>query len=540
LVLPTAAGKSYVQAMIVQWLLEWPHTRVLLITHRKTLIQQNYNKFLDLMNMSGDLFADVGIYSSGLKRRDTQNRIIFSGIQSVYKRAWELGFFDLIIVDEVHRIPISNRGTYRLFMDEMIQINPKIIITGLTATEYRRKSGMLCEGKDKLFDGVAYRVSIPELIDPNHFRNRDNEQYICTMISKNAVNQVDLKNVPIRADEYAREEMQKAFQADNLVVKAVREIKQLVSDRKKILVFTSGCEHCEEVTQELNDQGISATYIHSQQNSNVNTQNTIDFENGIYRALVNIDILTEGYDEPGIDCIVILRSTRSPGLFVQIVGRGFRLHPDKKDCLVLDFGGNILRFGPIDKIEVRKKKDGSGEVAVAPQKECPKCHMLLALAVMVCPTCGYDFPQSDKHEDTASEADILSKWIKPETMEVDNIWYHRHQKRGEPDSLRVDYNVGLMQNYSARICIEHEGFAKRKAMQWLKQRTDKQIDSVQDALDNQDYFKLVKQIIVNLNGKFPEITGYIFESDEEFKARLKALEQEKEDRENKMIEDILW
>jgi DNA repair protein RadD len=475
-----------------------------------------------------------------LKRRDTRNRIIFAGIQSVHKRAWELGFFDLIIIDEAHRIPKKAMGTYRFFLDEMIKINPKIIITGLTATEFRRTSGMLCEGKDRIFHDAAYSVSIPELIDPNHFRNRDNKQYICNMISKNAVNQVDLKGVHIRAGEYVKEEMQRAFQANDLVTKAVTEIVELASDRKKILVFTAGCEHCEEVTEELNNQGISATYIHSKQDDKINSKNIADYKNGEYQALCNIDILTEGFDETRIDCIPILRSTRSPGLLVQLVGRGFRLHPDKTDCLVLDFGGNLQRFGPIDKIEVRKKKDGTKEVTTMPQKECPQCHALVALAVMICESCGYKFPQSDKHEETASEADILSKWIPPETIEVEYIWFSRHSKKGKPDSLRVDYNVGIMQSYSEWVCLEHEGFAKRKAIKWVANRTDKEINTVQDALDNEDYFRKVKSIVVNFNDKFPQITGYIFEDKDEFEKRIKGMEREKEKEENEIIRNVLW
>lgn len=120
-------------------------------------------------------------------------------------------------------------------------------------------------------------------------------------------------------------------------------------------------------------------------------------------------MLTTGFDAPITDAIAILRPTNSPGLLVQMVGRGLRLHPDKRDTLILDFGGNIERHGPIDQINAGSisQSEARGE---APAKECPICHSVIAAGYSECPDCGYGFPSPDrkKHKSKASDAGVLS------------------------------------------------------------------------------------------------------------------------------------
>lgn len=507
IVLPTGSGKSICQAYIVKKILDYQNTRILMITHQKELIKQNY---LELTGNFDNALLDIGIYSAGLNCRDTQNRIIFAGIQSVYKKAWELGWFDVILVDECHLIPHSGQGMYRTFMTDMMNINKNIVIGGFSATEYRMKEGILCEGDGKLFDDVCHKTTLKELIDPTHYKNLDNKQYLCNLISKSAINKADLSKVHIRGGEYIPGEMEKAFQTGDLVCRAVKEIKEFTPDRKKILVFTAGIAHCEDVTGKMIDQGLSARFIHSQQKDDINQKNIKDFKDGKFNYMINVNVLTTGFNEKSIDCIALLRATKSPGLYYQMCGRGLRMHPGKSDCLILDFGRNIERHGPIDKIEIRKKKDGTSEVKTAPQKECPECGILLPLAVMQCPECGYEIEEKDKHEDEASDANVLSKWKKPKKIDIENIIYTRHEKIGKPNSLKVSYYYNIYESYSTWVCIEHGGFAQKKAMQWLKNVTDIEINSVTDALKHCDNFREPTQIIVDLNSKFPNITGYIF------------------------------
>jgi DNA repair protein RadD len=519
IIIPTAGGKALVQATIIKRMLEWSNTRILLLTHDQNLIQQNFDELMGLMN---DQLVDSGIYCASLKRRDTRNRVLFAGIQSVYKKAWELGFFNLILIDEAHLTNHKDEGMYRSFLKEMKKINKNIVIGGLTATGFRLKGGFLHKGKTKLFDDVCHETTIAELMNPNHPKNRDKKQYLCPLISpkKAMKSKVDLSEVHTRMGEYVSEEMQTAFCKDNLVERSVKEIIEYTVDRNNILVFTAGIKHCDAVVEAFEKFDQTVGFVHSKRSDIENQKALSDFKKGNIKYLVNVDKLTTGYNQKNIDCIAVLRSTQSPGLWIQILGRGCRLHPDKENCLVLDFGGNIDRIGPIDKIEIKEAKDGSLEVGTMPQKTCPKCESVLFLAVMVCPDCGYEFPQRDKHDDEASEADIISKWKRPEAYDVEYIHYSIHQKIGSPDMLRVQYYISDLYSYSEYICPMHTGFAKKKALRWLELRLpvedlDKPLCSIQDIIDHKDKIKQPKQIIVDLNGKYPNIIGHIFEEKKE-------------------------
>jgi DNA repair protein RadD len=402
---------------------------------------------------------------------------------------------------------------YRQFLDDMMEINPNIVIGGLTATPYRMKGGLLTEGENKIFDDICHETSVKELIEPNHYLNRDNKQYLCTLLSKGSRNKVDLSNVHIRGGEYKQDEMQQAFIANDLVKRAIDEMLSFTNDRKKILIFAAGIEHGEEISMYLNSIGIKNGIIHSKQDSKLNDEIIQDFKDGQFRFLINRDMMTTGFNEKRIDCIVLLRSTMSPGLFYQMVGRGLRMHTDKTDCLILDFGRNIERHGPIDKIEVRKQTDGKSEIGGSPTKECPECLEMVHAACRFCPVCNYEFIfESDPHEDRVSNAKIISEWQKPEEYEVKNVTYSRHSKKDKPDSLRVDFHINDFVKYSQWVCIEHEGFARKKAMEYLKKVTPfyEEIFTVSDALELSDEFRQPTAIILDTNGKFPEIKGHIF------------------------------
>ena len=513
IVLPTGSGKSFLQSSMVQTVLSANNkTRVLLVTHQKKLLQQNAITLLN--NFNKDEFIDYGFYSAGLKRKETEHRIIFAGIQSCHAKAYELGWFDLILIDEAHLVNQEESGTYRKFLKDMKKINPKVVITGLTATKFRMKTGLLTEGKNALFDDVCYEVGIKELIEANHPKNKDNKQYLCSLISKGGENKADISNVHTRAGEYVQSELEEAFTTGDIVTKAVIETIGKTTNRNKILVFTTGVKHATEVFEKFQELNQAVGVIHSKLTNDENEKTLNDFNLGKIKYLINAKILTTGYDEPAIDCIALFMSTKSPGLLLQIIGRALRLHESKKDALILDFGKNLEFHGPIDQIEIKSnKKTGKSEVSSVPQKECPKCQSLLHLSVMECPDCGYLFPVSEKHEETASEEDIISVWKKPKTIEIEKVEYYRHTKRGGQDSLRVDYYYTMFEKYSSWICIEHQGFAKKKAFEWLRQVTNLEVNSIEDALKNCDNFRLPSTITVDTNSKYPSITGYFYETE---------------------------
>src|SRR5882672_2913528 len=372
LVLPTAAGKSVIQAKFTHEAIDlYPSTRVLLVSHVKELLEQNTHKLLKIWPE-----APIGIYSAGLGSRDVGYQITVAGIQSVHRRAAELGAFDLVMVDECHLIPPAGDGMYRRFMVEQRALNPKVKVIGMTATPYRLKTGRLDSGDEKLFVGVAYEVTVRRLID---------EGFLSNLISKRGLVTPDLSGVGTRGGEFIPDQLNDAMDKGALTTAAADEIEKLCKDRRSWIIFCSGVEHAHHVRDEFRRRGYAAQTVTGDTPDRERADTLAKFKSGDIRVLTNCDVLTTGFDAPPIDALIMLRPTKSAGLYVQIVGRGMRLSPEtgKKNCLVLDFAGNIERHGPIDQVQVRDRP-GPGEPGVtgAPVKACPECQTIVPISVM--------------------------------------------------------------------------------------------------------------------------------------------------------------
>lgn len=189
-------------------------------------------------------------------------------------------------------------------------------------------------------------------------------------------------------------------------------------------------------------------------------------------------------------------------------GRGFRLHPDKHDCLVLDFGGNVLRHGPVDLLSVEDRKKAKPGAAAA--KECPQCHELIATGYQVCPRCGHAFPprERERHEAQATAEGILSGQVTRETERVHETSYHFHTKRDNPDApptMRVQYRVGFQRFRREWICFEHEGYARRKAEQWWQARSSEPVPkTVEEAVDLANMGALCETLAVTIEKRAGE------------------------------------
>lgn len=522
IVLPTASGKSYVQADITSN--EYMEgRRILLLTHQAELIKQNFEELLQLTSL-----IDAGIYSSSLKSRHTDNQIIFAGIQSVHKKALYLGRFDLILIDEAHLINTENSGMYRKFIDKSLEINPDIKLIGLTATPFRMKGGYLNYGKDALFKDFIHQTPVNELMDAEHPDNLDKTQYLSTFTTKISETKTDVSRVKILAGEYNKKELEQAFNVDDIVKKAVKEILEKTKDRKKVLIFCAGVEHSETVHQLIKDSGNACGIVHSK---NIDSGLAVnEFKASKIKYLTNVNILTTGFNDPGIDCIVILRETKSVSLFVQMLGRGMRLFEGKKDCLALYFGSNIKELGTIDKPNVRNPSGKKGE---APVRECPGCHSLMFAASRFCPDCGlvFEFDENARHNETATEQNVVSEKLPPERVEVFAVDYLRHYKSGKPDSMRVEYRINMFKvAVSEYVCLDHPGFAKMKAMEWIRRNLvneapdtviiDGGVDLLLNAANDRKAFKKPMAVMVDYNGDFARVVDYEYEEVAEREERL--------------------
>jgi DNA repair protein RadD len=254
-----------------------------------------------------------------------------------------------------------------------------------------------------------------------------------------------------------------------------------------VLIFAAGVRHAEHIQRVLGRMGHECGFVCGDTLPYERVEVLKRFKDGDLKYLVNVNVLTTGFDAPNIDCVVLLRPTMSPGLMYQMVGRGFRLHPDKADCLVLDFGGNILRHGPVDDLRIKQPGSGDGE---APAKECPECRAVIHAAYATCPECGHEFPppQRERHDQQATTAGILSGEVTETEYEVRDVSYSVHVKRdapeGHPRTLRVDYQVGFDQWQSEWVCPEHTGYARGKFEAWWRARSHEPFpDTAEDAVE---------------------------------------------------------
>lgn len=498
IVAPTGAGKSVILAEMLRRMVSgWPGTRAVLATHQKELIQQNFHA---LTRLWPD--APAGIYSAGLNRRQAGRAITFAGIQTVAKRANEFGFVDILIVDECHLIPRSGATQYQRFIAGLREANPDLKVVGLTATPFRLDSGRLDAGEGAIFDGIAYDIPIPMLVERG---------YLAPLVSKSPSFVFDTKGLHTRNGDWIEGEMDARFNTDAVTREAVTEIIGLSGGRKSWLLFCISVDHAENVRDELRRRGITAEMVTGKTPSTDRARILSDFKAGRVRAITNVNVLTTGFDAPATDLLAFLRPTQSLGLYMQMAGRALRPADGKENGLVLDYAGNVQRHGPVDAISVadvgsRKKGDGPGEV---PGKTCPECKSIVFISQMQCPDCGHEWEAPPIAIDgKASTAAIMNMTAEDDWRPVQDFAFARHVKRGGDGtpSLRVEYLVDgkVIREF---VHIERSGFPRRKAVQWWHTMAGTTPpDSVAEAMDRQSEIRVPAEVVIRREGKFTVIS----------------------------------
>lgn len=470
IVIPTGGGKTAVIATFCHDVAQKWGGRVLVVSHVKELIGQTVDT---LSRIAPEL--SVGVYAAGLNSRDTNNSVIVSQIHSVYKRAVQLGRFDLIIVDEAHLIPPDGDGMYQTFLRSAKEINSRLRLIGLTATPYRLKSGAIC-GPDNLLNDISYEVSVKELIEGG---------YLSHITSKGGSRKVDTSNLKIVRGDFDLSRIDELMDNDYLLSAVIDDIQSKAADRQSILVFCPSKQLAETFVNKFKkatgeEAGVITDNTSDDDRAEMinrfkRTSQTVDiFGTPVapLRLLANVNVLTTGFDAPNVDCVVMLRPTASPGLYYQQVGRGFRICPGKKDCLVLDYVGNIMRHGPVDVIipPDAGSENHKGKPAV---KECPECNAIIHAGFRECPECGFEFPVRElntKIYTSAADDAILSGEPEDTTYTVFETNYEIHEKEKDDGTIsrtiEIQYRIAIHRVIKEWICPEHIGFAREKFIKW--------------------------------------------------------------------------
>ena len=493
-VAPTGSGKSTILAEFIRRsIARFPGTRFIVLAHVAELLKQDAAAII--RQCPG---IKVTFYSDTIGKKDLSGQVIVAGIQSIYKKAFKIPTPapSLVIIDEAHLLSPKDGTMYRKFLSELSLVNPDIKCVGLSATPFRTGTGYLHKGENAFFGRICYEIGILELIERG---------FLTPIVTPKIKTKMDANGVKIQGGDYVRRQLEKKIDLDEITIPCVDEIMQHGADRKKWIVFTAGVQHCEHVRDEIRKRGISCEMVTA--NTPTEERNAIvtRHKTGDLRCLVNVSVFTTGFDSPSTDLIALMRPTRSPVLYIQMMGRVMRTAPGKKDAVCLDFGQVIETLGPIDKIHLPTKKKGKGE---APHKICPVCKEECHAAARIC-VCGHEFPPPEiKIDHKASDAAVLSTQLRTDTKKVTNVSYYRHEKVDSKPTLRVEYLCGLMESYREWICLEHTGYAREKACKWWVERTGTRAPiTIEEAINRKSELKAPEEIQVRRNGKYFDIVG---------------------------------
>ncbi|MDH5921524.1 DEAD/DEAH box helicase [Vibrio splendidus] len=359
LVLPTGAGKS----LVIAELARLAKGRVLVLAHVKELVEQNHEKY-EGYGLKGSIF------SAGLGRKETDQQVVFASVQSVVRNLDSFSNqFSLLVIDECHRVPDEKTSSYQKVITHLRENNSGIKVLGLTATPYRLGMGWLYQyhtrgqvrsEEPRFFRDCIFELPIRYLLDEGFLTP-------ARMIDAPVLSYDFSQLKPASTGRYKEAELDMVIeQSKRATPQIVDQIIELAKDNLGIMVFAATVRHAQEILGLL-PVGESSIVIGDTPTLE-RDQIISNFKERKIKFLVNVSVLTTGFDAPHVDLIAILRPTESISLYQQIVGRGLRLSPGKKECLVLDYAGNSY---DLYQPEVGDPKpDSDSEIITIP---CPAC-----------------------------------------------------------------------------------------------------------------------------------------------------------------------
>ena len=547
IVLPTGAGKS----LVIAEMAKMAKGRVLILAHVKELVEQNHAKY-ESYNLT------AGIYSAGLNKKQSDQKVIFGSIQSVAKASDDFfQEFTLLIIDECHRVSLEADSQYAQVVKKLKQKNANICILGLTATPYRLGLGWIYNhghtGDEKTTEKRFFEQCVFELSLEYMIRNKFLTPPVKVDIP---VTCYDFSELTESNRMYTQSQIEELLKRQRrltpLIIKNIIDITE-VYKRKGVMIFSSTIKHAEEILECLPADDARIVIGDTQEAERDHIIN--EFKQKKFKYLVNVSVLTTGFDAPHVDVIAILRPTESVSLYQQIIGRGLRLDEGKKDCFVLDYTGmghNIYspEFSdkkPVDEsvpvhVDCPKcgfensfwgKEDLDGNVIehfgrkcrggkqdpdtyeIVPCgyrfrfKICDKCSSENDITARECSSCKHVLIDADsklKQAKLSKNAHVL----KPDTIQMEK----RMDKNGNPflEVKYFDYDAQYLAEYHY---LNNHTSLKKFNINFLRSHLKRpevnmQIKNINELIDNQKTLRMPSFIIGRKQGKFWKITEKIF------------------------------
>lgn len=388
-VAPTGAGKTVMLSAAIKEASK-PAYRTLVLQHRDELVNQNRATYRRI-----DPDMSTSVFNADMKRwADTG--VTFAMVQTLAREdnLATMPRLDMVVVDEAHHIAAES---YERIIDRAKETNPNLLVLGVTATPQRADKKAL----KKYFTNVADVISIKELIDAGHLVRPRVFVIDCGLRS-------ELASVRKTVADFDMAAVEAIMDKDAVTSKVIVEWQAKAGDRKTV-VFCSTVDHAQHVTQAFADAGIRADLVHGGMADNARRKTLHDFERDRFQVLVNVAVLTEGWDCQTVSCVVLLRPCSFKSTMIQMIGRGLRKvdpekHPGvvKADCIVMDFGYSLLTHGGLETEIVLEPVKGKGM-----QKDCPSCGIKVPAGVKVCPACEHVFDGVERRQKEAEERGLL-------------------------------------------------------------------------------------------------------------------------------------
>ena len=468
-VLPTASGKTIIFTLLLEKCLKaFPKLKAQVLVNQVKLVTQTQEKLkLALRD------EDVSLFCGSLGEYNPDGSVTVGSVQSVSRRTYDL---NLLIIDECHNA--DNSPTYQNYIERLKEANPRLKIVRFTATPFTTNGYIF--GVDKTNKKIDYKKTMNEMIEAG---------FIVPPVFKSTTESFDTSKLRTRRGDYVARDVEKLSLDEKKVEKQVADAMTKLEGRNKVVWACTCIKHAEIVQREVQKYEDCAI-IHSKLNKGEQAGNMFDFEAGGTRHISSVTMVSEGYDNTAIDAICAMRPTRSPVLFVQLVGRGLRLHPGKKDCLFLDYGEIVDNLGhPNNPVVIKKAKSKAEKQMII----CPDCMEINFLPTSKCRDCGFEFFK-------------VAAPPKRHTKKLDEIAKeYNFNKNGkielEIDVLRVDVNREYISKAGNRCwCVTYttmQGVLK----DFFKIGTKYHLDFARD-------FKLMgnpKKVIAEKHGKYLKI-----------------------------------
>jgi len=546
IVLPTGAGKS----LVIAELARIASGRVLVLAHVKELVEQNHLKY-------ESYGLGAGIYSAGLNKKDSQQKVIFGSIQSVAKAEDEFfEDFTLLVIDECHRVSLEAESQYAKVIKKLKENNPKLCILGLTATPYRLGVGWiynygydseLLTQETRFFKQCVYELPLKYMIKRGYLTPP-----VTVDIPVTCYDFSELSESKLYTTKQVEELLRKQKRLTPLIVKNIIDITEKYH-RQGVMIFSSTVKHAHEIMTSLPKE--QTRLVIGETEGSERDEIINDFKLRKFKYLVNVSVLTTGFDAPHVDVIAILRPTESVSLYQQIIGRGLRLSPNKKDCFVLDytgmghdvysptvrdkrttpesvpvlvncpkcdfensFWGRVDSDGDLIEHYGRKCRGGSQDpdtLEITPcgylfrYKVCPQCTHQNDVTARECKNCKAVLIDADaklKQARLSKDAHLL----KPDSIELEE----RFDKSGNP-FLEIKYYDFDAEHLSEIHYLNNQTSIKKFNINFLRSHMRRpeleiEITNLRDAIRAKPLFRMPFYVIARKQGKFWKITEKIF------------------------------